>query len=98
MLCEDPGVTACWKAADCGGAVGAMGFGEGGGATPGFPPAGDADAGAEGAKDEAAWDPYFASIWAIAASSAFASRAMSLSGSGGRRLRSCSISALRART
>jgi hypothetical protein len=38
-----------------------------------------------------------ASIWAIAASSAVSSRAMSLSGNGGRKLLSCSSSALRAR-
>jgi hypothetical protein len=45
----------------------------------------------------ASCDPYLASIWAIAASSALASRAMSLSGNGGRRLLSCSSKALRAR-
>jgi len=59
----------------------------------------DGAAGGEEAEDGATYcDPYLASIWAIAASSAFASRAMSLSGSGGRRLLNCSMRALRART
>jgi hypothetical protein len=66
-----------------------------------LPPEGEGDdaAGGKEVEDGAAYcGPYFASIWAIAASSAFASRAMSLSGKGGRRLLSCSIRALRART
>jgi hypothetical protein len=77
-----------------------VGFGAGGAAAPGLPLRTDVDAaaGGEGAEDGAACcGPYLASIWAIAASSAFASRAMSLSGNGGRRLLSCSIRALRAR-
>jgi hypothetical protein len=81
--------------------VGAAGFGESGGAAPGLPPGpgGDGAAGGDGFEDAAACcGPCLASIWAIAASSAFASRAMSLSGNGGRRLLSCSIRALRART
>jgi hypothetical protein len=81
------------------GAVGAAALGEGDGAAPAMPPGGAADAGGEGAEAGAAFcGPYFASIWAIAASSAFASRAMSPSGNGGRRLLNCSIRALRART
>jgi hypothetical protein len=78
-----------------------VGFGEDGGEAPPLPPGAEvvAVAGGEGAEDGAACcDANLASICAIAASSAFASRAMSLSGNGGRRLLSCSISALRART
>ena len=97
--CGPAGGNGRWKAAGCEGAVGAAGFGEGGGGALGLLGGGEvAAAEVEGAEDGAApCGPYFASIWAIAASSALASRAMSLSGNGGRKLRNCSSRALRAR-
>ena len=52
----------------------------------------------EGGDGAGSCDPYLSSISAIAASSAFSSREMSLSGSGGRKLLSWSSSALRARS
>ena len=68
------------------------------GAAPGFPAAGEVSAeGAEATGAAGSCDPYLPSISAIAASSARSSRVMSLSGSGGRKLLSCSSSALRAR-
>jgi hypothetical protein len=69
------------------------------GAAPGFPPTGEVGVGgAEAGGGAGSCEPYLSSISAIAASSAFSSRVMSLSGSGGRKLLSCSSSALRARS
>ncbi|MBV8796793.1 MAG: hypothetical protein JO136_17820 [Hyphomicrobiales bacterium] len=73
--------------ANFGGGGGGAAFG---GAASGFPAAGGAggvggvEAGGEGGVGSC--DPYRSSISAIAASSAFSSREMSLSGSGGRKL------------
>jgi hypothetical protein len=73
-------------------------LGAGAGVAPGFPAAGEVGAGgAEAGAAAGSCGPYLSSISAIAASSAFSSRVMSLSGSGGRKLLSCSSSAFRAR-
>jgi hypothetical protein len=73
-------------------------LGAGAGGAPGFPAAGEVGVGDDEAGAGAgSCGPYRSSISAIAASSAFSSRVMSLSGSGGRKLLSCSSSAFRAR-
>ncbi|MBV9906718.1 MAG: hypothetical protein JOY52_04050 [Hyphomicrobiales bacterium] len=72
--------------ANFGGGGGGAAFG---GGASGFPAAGGAGVGgveAGGGGGAGSCDPYLSSISAIAASSAFSSREMSLSGSGGRKL------------
>src|ERR1700727_2948630 len=84
-----------WTVENCGGGGG--GGGAGLGAAAGFPATGGVGGG--GRRGGAgACRPYLSSISAIAASSAVSSRVMSLSGSGGRKLLSCSRRALRARS
>jgi hypothetical protein len=87
-----------WKVGGGGGAFGVVGFGEGDVAALVVLPAGGGLGGSvAGEGGGASCGSNFASIWAIAALSAVSSRAMSLSGNGGRKLLSCSSSALRAR-
>jgi hypothetical protein len=88
----DPGAEGAlgrWTVENCGG--GGTAFA---GGAPSFSAPGDVDA---GGVEAGSCDPYRSSISAIAPSSARSSRVMSLSGSGGRKLLSCSRSAFRAR-
>ena len=78
-----------WTVENCGGGGPAFV-----GGAPSLPAPGGVDA---GGVEAGSCDPCRSSISAIAASSARSSRVMSLSGSGGRRLLSCSRSAFRAR-
>ena len=78
---------------ECGGGGGGAALG----AATGFPATGGVGVG-EARGGAGSCGPYLSSISAIAASSAVSSRVMSLSGSGGRKLLSCSTRALRARS